>query len=119
MAGDALVLHYSGHGVQRKDKDGDEINGFDDAIVPLDYKKNGLILDDEINKIIVGPIPTGVRLHAIMDCCKGTRPRKSSTARHPAHRRSSFPLSFSSKLPGLGCSTPAGGFPVVCLQPIA
>lgn len=69
MPGDALVLHYSGHGVQRKDKNGDELTGMDDALVPLDFKKKGLLVDDEINEIIVRKIPTGVRLHAIMDCC--------------------------------------------------
>lgn len=35
MPGDALMMHYSGHGVQRKDQDGDSLTGLDDALVCL------------------------------------------------------------------------------------
>lgn len=36
----------SGHGGQTKDLDGDEADGYDEVIYPVDYKTNGHIVDD-------------------------------------------------------------------------
>ncbi|KAJ3285135.1 Ca(2+)-dependent cysteine protease [Borealophlyctis nickersoniae] len=44
--GDAFFLHYSGHGSQEKDTHGEEAEGLDESIVPLDYETNGQIHDD-------------------------------------------------------------------------
>lgn len=66
---DSLFFHYSGHGGQVEDQDGDEIDGFDEAIFPLDYKKAGVILDDELYEIMVSRLPTGCRLTALFDSC--------------------------------------------------
>ncbi|KAG7096706.1 hypothetical protein E1B28_004120 [Marasmius oreades] len=66
---DSLFFHYSGHGGQTPDKDGDEIDGFDEVIYPVDYKKRGHILDDEMHKIMVKAIPSGCRLTALFDSC--------------------------------------------------
>lgn len=41
-------LHYSGHGGQVEDLDGDETGGFDNCIYPLDHAKSGVITDDVI-----------------------------------------------------------------------
>ncbi|KAL5563258.1 hypothetical protein UlMin_033005 [Ulmus minor] len=66
--GDSLVFHYSGHGSrQRDDNDGDEMDGVDETLCPLDFEKEGMILDDEINATIVRPLPQGTTLHAIID----------------------------------------------------
>ncbi|KAF7974166.1 hypothetical protein HWV62_13289 [Athelia sp. TMB] len=43
---DSLFFHYSGHGGLTKDLDGDEIDGYDEVIFPVDYKKKGEIVDD-------------------------------------------------------------------------
>jgi len=67
--GDSLFFHFSGHGSQVKDTDGDEVDGYDETILPVDYKKNGQIVDDEMNAIMVRPLPEGVRLTAIFDSC--------------------------------------------------
>ncbi|PIA43470.1 hypothetical protein AQUCO_01900102v1 [Aquilegia coerulea] len=67
--GDSLVFHYSGHGSQQPNINGDEIDGFDETLCPLDYETEGMILDDEINATIVRPLPKGTTLHAIMDAC--------------------------------------------------
>ncbi|CAK9163132.1 unnamed protein product [Ilex paraguariensis] len=69
QSGDSLVFHYSGHGSQVPDTNGDEIDGYDEALCPVDYQTKGKILDDEINAIIVRPLPPGARLHAIIDTC--------------------------------------------------
>ncbi|KAI9297498.1 peptidase C14 [Neoconidiobolus thromboides FSU 785] len=66
---DSLFFHFSGHGSQQKDEDGDEDDGYDETICPVDYTKAGMIIDDEMNAIMVRPLPQGCRLTAIMDCC--------------------------------------------------
>lgn len=68
-AGDSLVFHFSGHGVQKLDTDGDEVDGYNEALCPLDFEDKGKILDDEINETIVRPLVPGVKLHAIIDTC--------------------------------------------------
>ncbi|XP_038984838.1 metacaspase-1-like isoform X2 [Phoenix dactylifera] len=68
-AGDSLVFHFSGHGVQKPDTNGDEVDGYDEALCPLDFETNGPILDDEINETLVRPLPRGAKLHAIVDAC--------------------------------------------------
>lgn len=68
-AGDSLILHYSGHGGSIKDTDGDEEDGMDETLCPVDYQENGVIVDDEVHAVLVKRLPKGVRLTAIMDCC--------------------------------------------------
>ncbi|XP_076888263.1 metacaspase-3-like [Bidens hawaiensis] len=68
-SGDSLVFYYAGHGSRVPDASGDEIDGVDEAICPVDYSKSGKILDDEVNEILVEPLPHGVTLHSIMDTC--------------------------------------------------
>lgn len=66
---DSLFFHYSGHGGQTEDKDGDEVDGFDEVIFPVDFKRQGQIIDDEMHSIMVDPLPSGCRLTALLDCC--------------------------------------------------
>ncbi|KAL6878254.1 hypothetical protein ACP4OV_012424 [Aristida adscensionis] len=68
-AGDSLVFHFSGHGVQKLDTHGDEVDGYNEALCPVDFERSGKILDDEINDTIVRPLGRGVKLHAIVDTC--------------------------------------------------
>lgn len=76
--GDQLFLHYSGHGGwvpdrQRKNDKysvvGDEEDGRDETLVPLDFQKNGMIVDDEIRQRFINKIPKGVVLYILLDCC--------------------------------------------------
>ncbi|KAK2360347.1 metacaspase-1 [Trifolium repens] len=69
VPGDSLVFHYSGHGSQQRNYSGDEADGFDETICPLDFETQGMIVDDEINATLVRPLPHGVRLHALIDAC--------------------------------------------------
>ncbi|KAI0653869.1 caspase domain-containing protein, partial [Cubamyces menziesii] len=68
-AHDSLFFHYSGHGGQVKDKDGDEVDGYDEVIFPLDYKASGCIVDDLMHTIMVKRLPAGCRLTALFDSC--------------------------------------------------
>ncbi|KAF4354858.1 hypothetical protein G4B88_030924 [Cannabis sativa] len=69
QAGDSLVFHYSGHGSRQRNYNGDEVDGYDETLCPLDFETQGMIVDDEINTSIVKPLPHGVKLHAIIDAC--------------------------------------------------
>ena len=66
---DSLFFHYSGHGSQSTDYDGDEVDGSDETICPVDYKEAGEIVDDEMNALLVQQLPRGARLTAIFDSC--------------------------------------------------
>ncbi|CAK1359329.1 Metacaspase-1A [Cercospora beticola] len=66
---DSLFFHYSGHGGQTKDLDGDEDDGYDEVIYPVDFRQAGHIVDDEMHRIMVAPLQPGVRLTAIFDSC--------------------------------------------------
>lgn len=66
---DSLFFHYSGHGGQTKDSDGDENDGYDETIYPVDFRYNGHIVDDDMHAIMVAPLQAGVRLTAIFDSC--------------------------------------------------
>ena len=47
-----IWIHYSGHGSQLRDTNGDEADRLDEVIVPSDYTKVGFITDDMIFNII-------------------------------------------------------------------
>lgn len=59
-----LFFHYSGHGTQVWDSDGDESDGRDEAIVCLDR----IIKDDELAHVLQS-MSAEQRLTAVMDCC--------------------------------------------------
>lgn len=78
-AGDTLFLHYSGHGAQVEDINGDEKDnidapGMDSVLCPCDYNNyegnNGFILDDDL-KLMVNKLVKGAKLRAFFDCCHG------------------------------------------------
>lgn len=69
QAGDCCYCHYSGHGGKLRDQDGDEADGFDETLVPLDYTDAGQIRDDVLYTKLVGAFKRGVTCTAIMDCC--------------------------------------------------
>lgn len=69
-SGDSLVFYFSGHGLRLPEHTkGDELDGLDETICPVDFTEEGMILDDEINSRIVRPLKKGVTLHAIVDSC--------------------------------------------------
>ncbi len=66
---DSLFFHYSGHGGQTQDLDGDEEDGNDETIYPVDFLQVGHIVDDQLHQIMVSPLPPGARLTCIFDSC--------------------------------------------------
>jgi len=69
QAGDALFMHYSGHGGSMPDDGSDEADGKDETLVPVDYQSAGQIRDDVIFEELVATLPAGVSLKVVMDCC--------------------------------------------------
>mmetsp|Transcript_31585 Transcript_31585/g.52138 ORF Transcript_31585/g.52138 Transcript_31585/m.52138 type:complete len:371 (-) Transcript_31585:233-1345(-) len=67
--GDVVFCHYSGHGGSVRDISGDEEDGRDETMIPVDYKENGQILDDELNEILCKGFKKGVYSTFIYDCC--------------------------------------------------
>lgn len=63
---DEFWFHYSGHGSQIDDKNGDELDNKDEIILPVDYKTNGVIHDD-VFKTITKQIEC--RTMMVFDCC--------------------------------------------------
>jgi len=73
--GDVLLIHYSGHGSNVPDDNGDEADGRDEILCPtnLDWKDP---LTDDWLRIAFDKLPAGVNLTVIMDCChSGTNTR--------------------------------------------
>jgi len=77
-SGDSLVFHYSGHGSQVPDRNGDERDGLDEILCPYDLDWAHPLTDDDL-AAVVAPIPKGALLTVILDCChSGTGLREPS-----------------------------------------
>ena len=73
--GDTLVLHYSGHGANVPDADGDEADERDEILCPTDLDWKDPLTDDWLRKTF-DRLKRGVALTVIMDCChSGTNTR--------------------------------------------
>jgi hypothetical protein len=68
VAGDSLIITYSGHGTWVPDDSGDEPDGRDEALCPHDLASEGPLLDDEIHALFAGRTQ-GVRIVLLSDSC--------------------------------------------------
>lgn len=66
--GDVLVLHYSGHGSNVPDDNGDEADRRDEILCPTDLDWKDPFRDDWL-RTTVNKLRKGVSLTIIMDCC--------------------------------------------------
>ena len=67
--GTQCFLHYSGHGGQVPDPDGDRDSGFDDTIVPVDFEQKGQINSDTLHRRLVSKLHPTSSLFIVFDCC--------------------------------------------------
>ena len=86
---DTVYIHYSGHGQQITDTNGDEEDGFDEAWIPYDaasrysdtYRGERHLLDDTLNKhlhAIRAKTGAGGKISVVADACySGTSTRES------------------------------------------
>jgi hypothetical protein len=59
-AGDKLLFHFSGHGSQIRDRDGDELKDqLDEIICPHDMDWNGTYIVDDDLKAVFSKLPAG------------------------------------------------------------
>jgi metacaspase-1 len=75
--GDYLIFHFSGHGSQIRDREGDELSDhMDELICPYDMNwDDGFITDDMLRQIL-SHLKKGVRMEILLDSCHsgtGTR----------------------------------------------
>ncbi|OBK03465.1 caspase family protein [Mycolicibacterium conceptionense] len=66
--GDVLLLHYSGHGSNVPDDDGDESDERDEILCPTDLDWNDPLRDDWLRSVFDG-LADGVSLTVITDSC--------------------------------------------------
>ncbi|KAH9029385.1 peptidase C14, caspase domain-containing protein [Lactarius hengduanensis] len=69
---DSLFFHYSGHGAQVRDRNGDEVDGYDEVIFPVDYSQTGTIIDDELHSNLVPSILSLRSTHKLQSCHSGS-----------------------------------------------
>lgn len=90
--GDIVVIHYSGHGQQIFDDNGEEIDNMDEAIVPYDalvkytsnYKGENHIRDDQIGNIIAqfrNSLGKDGQLLLLLDSCHSGSATRGGKAR--------------------------------------
>merc|ERR1740117_2281092 len=41
----------------------------DELLIPSDYQENGCLVDHELFDLMVVPVPSGVKMTVILDCC--------------------------------------------------
>lgn len=68
--GDAVFIHFAGHGGRVLDP-AEDTDGFsyDEVVVPSDYTTNGLIRDTLIFKTLLAPMRYGVTVTILIDAC--------------------------------------------------
>lgn len=66
-SGDSLFFFFAGHGGQVRDTNGDELDGWDETLLPSDYPTAGQIVDDDIHKIMVRGLCGGATMTAVID----------------------------------------------------
>jgi hypothetical protein len=104
-------LPFSGHGGRLRDQDarsrsgytrmlrrqgggGDEDDGYDETLIPLDFRTTGQIRDDDLLRVLVSPMAAGVTMTCLMDSChSGTvldLPFRFTATGHKMHRNEKF-----------------------------
>lgn len=64
-----IFFHYSGHGSWVADRNGDEEDGRDECLVPIDYKRVGMLYDDDINNLLEQHLTSNTKLFTVIDAC--------------------------------------------------
>lgn len=67
--GENILFHYSGHGGLIRDRNGDEVSGFDSCIYPVNGTALETITDDELRTVLAEKVPAGSKCFVVMDCC--------------------------------------------------
>ncbi len=71
LVSDSLTIHTGrirvlGHGTKLRDDDTDEDDGYDEALVPLDFQESDMIRDDDLYDILIKPLASGVHVFSLV-----------------------------------------------------
>ncbi|KAF7351287.1 Mitochondrial chaperone BCS1 [Mycena sanguinolenta] len=66
--GDRFFFHYCGHTMQVENRSNSEEDGMDECLVPVDGEANKIV-DNELRRHLVSPLPVGSSLVAVFDSC--------------------------------------------------
>ncbi|MFN4159089.1 MAG: caspase family protein [Gemmobacter sp.] len=77
VPGDTVLVYFSGHGSQAPDRDGDEVSGYDQILLPMDARGwrgatgdvENAIYDDELQAWARGLLLREVQVVGIIDAC--------------------------------------------------
>ncbi len=110
--GDSLVFHYSGHGSQVPDRNGDETSDrLDEILCPYDLDWEHPLTDDDL-AAACADVPQGALLTVILDCChSGTALRDFALAGNLHHLAG---LTRPANPAHSGCTLPCGNFVRPC-----
>lgn len=110
-AGDSIYIHFSCHGQPVEDLNGDEQDGWDEALVPYDawkmpikgiYEGKNHIIDDELN-VIIGIIRKKVGasgfVYIVIDACHAGGIDRGEEEDYLRGTKSGFSLSSKSYVP--------------------
>ena len=80
--GDVAIVHYSGHGSQMRDADGDEPDRMDETIVPHDSRVGDVfdITDDQINELMSEISARTPNVVFILDSCHSGSAARAAVA---------------------------------------
>lgn len=74
------MLCFVGHGTKLRDENGDEGDGYDEALVPLDFQEGaGMIRDDDLYDTLIEPLAPGVHMVSLVSECQW---KKNKLAKH-------------------------------------
>jgi len=102
--GDSLLFHFSGHGSQIVDRDGDELKDrMDEILCPHDMDWDGtFIVDDELRKAVAS-VPAGVHLEVLLDACHSGTGTRELTAIGGLPQELSFRIRFLQPPADIAC----------------
>lgn len=64
-----FFFSYSGHGTNVRDYNGDEDDGLDEALCPIDCHSTGVITDDVLKNVLINKLHNRVKFVSLIDAC--------------------------------------------------
>jgi hypothetical protein len=113
--GDSLIFHYSGHGSQVPDRNGDETTDrLDEILCPYDLDWDHPLTDDDL-AAACADVPQGALLTVILDCCHSGTGLRDFALSGNLHYLAS--LTRPANLVHSGCTIPRGKYVRPCSIP--
>jgi len=66
---DKIIIEYSGHGGSVTDLNGDEDDGKDECLFPIDFDEDGVIVDDDLHALIQKHCHDKTQVTILIDAC--------------------------------------------------